>query len=361
MTSNRFDFLEFNEQLPKTARPIVEESGEEVMRFDAPTVAKDAYVRQVSGLEEEVVYQRKTLKVMEVLGSRGTVAGAFNFPTGLAVDRSGILFVADSYNHRLQRITPDGGVAVIGGRGTGGGQFAAPMGVAVDEDRAFYVVEQGNHRIQKFDTDGRLQFTIGREGSRPGEFRSPTAIAVARGTKQIYVADTGNARVQCFSKEGVLISILGNAEGSHPRLTTPQAVTCDHNGNVYVADTLSHRLVRFDPGGRFTAFFGGPPSPSIRLPELNLSEPLALGFDDRGRLYVADGKRSQGRLTAINPETGTVHTVLENIGRGLGHLARPGGIAAAPVLLSKVEPGLERGDIYVSDTMNHRILRFVWS
>ena len=69
-----------------------------------------------------------TLRVAEVFGERGTKAGQFNFPTGLAVDGSGVLFIADSYNHRVQRITPDGGVAVIGGRGTGRGQFLSPQG-----------------------------------------------------------------------------------------------------------------------------------------------------------------------------------------------------------------------------------------
>jgi hypothetical protein len=63
---------------------------------------------------------------------------------------------------------------------------------------------------------------------------------------------------------------------------------------------------------------------------------------------------------AITPSSGTIHFIMENVGRGLGHLARPGGIAAAPIQQSKIEPGAERGDIYVSDTMNHRILRFVW-
>jgi sugar lactone lactonase YvrE len=364
MTSNRFDFLEFNEQQPSKAPEETTDVDDGLISFMPPgghASADETVTESSGGLEQEVFYQRRTMKVVEVFGSRGTVAGAFNYPTGLAIDRSGIMFIADSYNHRLQRITADGGVAVVGCRGTAHAQFVAPMGVAVDEDRSFYVVEQGNHRIQKFSTDGKFQFAIGREGSRLGEFRSPTGIAVAPGSRHIYVADTGNARVQCFSSDGTLLTVLGAADRAHPRLSNPQAVACDHKGNVFVADTLAHRVVQFDPAGRFAGFYGGSPSPSNRLPDLILTEPHALGFDDRGRLYIADGPRTQGRVTVINTQSGTIITVLENVGRGLGHFARPGGIASMAVQLSKEEQGAERGDIYVSDTMNHRVLRFVWS
>jgi len=365
MKSNRFDFLELNDEASREPVETAAEQDDGVIRFDAPNHFSSADLElKIDGsqysVEEEVYYQRKALRVMEVFGSRGTVAGAFSFPTGIAIDRIGNMFVADAYNHRLQRITPDGGVAIVGSRGTGKGHFVAPMGLAVDEDRAFYVVEQGNHRLQKFTADGIYQFTIGREGSKPGEFRSPTGVAISPGTNTIYVADTGNARVQCFSRDGTLLGILGSPGSVHPRIANPQAVACDCYGNVYIADTLSNRILTFDPGGRFLTFLGGVPGPSNRMPELVLSEPHALAFDERGRLYIADGMRGQGKLIAISPETFTIHTVLENVGRGLGHLARPGGIAAAPVTRSRVEPGTETGDLYVSDTMNHRILRFVW-
>jgi DNA-binding beta-propeller fold protein YncE len=361
--------LELNDEAASlSASAVVSAQAEDgVIRFDAPSLTPQspsvtiAEEKTAGGLEKEVFYQRRSLRVMEVFGSRGTVAGAFSYPTGIAIDRTGIMFIADAYNHRLQRITPDGGVAIVGGRGSGRGQFIAPMGVAIDEDRSFYVIEQGNHRVQKFSTDGVFQFSIGREGSRLGEFRSPTGIAVVHGTKTIYVADTGNARIQCFNNVGTFLGVLGAPGGVNPHIANPQAIACDAIGNVFVADTLANRIVQFDPGGRFVAFHGGAAVTSNRSPDLSLSEPHALAFDERGRLYIADGLRTQGRLTAINPENGTIHTVLENVGRGLGHLARPGGIAACPVTQSRIEPGTERGDIYVSDTMNHRILRFVWS
>jgi tripartite motif-containing protein 71 len=366
MTSNRFDFLEISNQSPILPNPGASETDDNVIRFDVPNVDEASQtpttrIASPGGMEEEVVYKGRSMRVMEVFGSRGTVAGAFSFPSGIAIDRIGNLFIADSYNHRLQRITPDGGVSILGSRGNGRGQFVAPMGVAVDEDRAFYVIEQGNNRLQKFNADGIYEFSIGREGSKPGEFRGPTGVAVAQGTKMIYIADTGNCRVQVFSGSGLYRGQLGGGGSVRPRITNPQAVACDGLGNVFVADTYANRIMQFDPGGRFIAAFGGGSTPENRLPELTLSEPHALGFDERGRLYITDGLQSQGRVTAIEPETPKICTILDNVGRGLGHLARPGGITAASVRQSKVEPGAERGDIYVSDTMNHRILRFVWS
>ncbi len=292
----------------------------------------------------------------EVIGSQGVGAGQFNVPTGLAVDAGGVLFVADSYNHRLQRITPDGGVSPIGGRGSGRGQFLSPQGVATDARQAFYVVEQGNHRVQKYSVNGVLELIFGRPGRGRGEFRGPMGIAVAPGTGDIYVADTGNRRVQRFDREGNFLSMIGASGGLYAPLVSPQALAVDACDNLFVADTFAHRIVQYDPLGRPVSQFrpGG------------LQGPCALGCDATGLLYVADNAPSEagdlavtGRIHVMNAGSGKGHSVVTSL-NGSGPLLRPGGLAvtrAAGIVSGDGVPA----ELYVADTMNHRILRLVWN
>ncbi len=307
------------------------------------------------------------LRAVEFFGSRGTAAGQFNFPAGIAVDRSGILFVADVYNHRVQRITPDGGVAIVGSRGSGRTQFLAPTGVAVDAERAFYVVEQGNHRVQKFSAEGVLQLVFGRMGNRPGEFQGPMGICVAL-NGDILVADTGNGRVQRFSRAGQYLSSMGVAGSLQPPLTNPQAVTTDSHGNIYVADTLAHRIARYDPLGRFTGHFGGvikrrkPGGDNgggeTETESVRFTEPHGIACTLNGQLFISDGDHGPGRLVALSAETGAVQLAVTDPGRNLGKLSRPSGVAISARMRSDFPDGLPRADLYLADSANHRIIRF---
>jgi len=306
------------------------------------------------------------LRVTEVMGARGENAGEFGYPAGMAVDGAGVLFVADSYHHRLQRITPDGGVAVIGGKGLGRGQFGSPQGVATDGEDSFYVVEQGNSRVQKFTREGVLTLVFGRPGKGEGELSGPTAIAVAPGSGDIFVADTGNSRVQRFSYEGRFLGVLGASGLYGPGLSSPQALAAASGGSLYAAETLGGRLIGFDPLGRPARQIGGTRTRATgnELIPLSLHQPRALALDRTGLLYVADGGEpdsitgeTRGRVQCLSLADGSVLATLEKVGRSLGALLRPGGLAVGPA----APGGQVRGDLYVADTMNHRILRFVWS
>ncbi len=306
------------------------------------------------------------LRVVEVLGARGEGAGEFGYPAGMAVDQTGVLFVADSSHHRLQRITPDGGVAIVGGKGAGRGQFGSPQGVATDEEDSFYVVEQGNGRVQKFTREGVLALVFGRPGKGEGELNGPTAIAVAPGSGDIYVADTGNSRIQRFSYEGRFLGVLGASGLYGPGLSSPQALAAAPGGSLYAAETLGGRLIGFDPLGRPARQIGGTRTRASgnELIPLSLHQPRALALDRTGLLYVADAGEpdaitgeTRGRVRCLSLADGSVLATLEKIGRSLGALLRPGGLAVGPA----PRDGNVRGDLYVADTMNHRILRFVWS
>ncbi len=404
MSSDRFSFLEFGDEDAAPAKeaaplgaagPAQREIGAELLP-DGTTLAQvkmtdprgfqkyldddDGSTLTLSSLAGQGMQVPNRLRVVEVLGERGTEPGQFQYPTGLAVDPEGILYVADSYSHRLQRITPDGGVSVIGSRGGGRAQFLSPQGVATDSDGAFYVVEQGNCRVQKFTREGVLTLVFGRPGRENGEFLGPTALAVAPNSGDIYVADTGGSRVQRFSPDGRFLNSLGapaqngrqgrgSGLGSGPGLSSPQALAAAPGGSLYVAETFAQRLVRFDPLGRLDQQIGGARSRRSLSSSITLNQPRALAIDPAGLLYIADAGEAnavtgetRGRLQCVSlMDDLPVIATIEKIGRTLGSLLRPGGLALGPPSERPMPGRAVWGDIYIADTLNHRILRFAWS
>ena len=401
MSADRFQFLEFEEEgaieRPEFGRGTGAGPGSSGREFQAELLADGTTLAQVrvldprgyavdedeeeglvtlSSLAGQMGARPTRLRAVEVFGERGDKAGQFRYPTGLAVDGSGILFVADSFHHRVQRITPGGGVAVIGSRGSGRGQFQSPQGIAVDSEDSFYVLEQGGGRVQKFTREGVLVLTFGRPGRGEGEMHKPTAIAVAP-SGHIYVADTGNSRVQCFDGAGRFVSFLGGATSYETGINSPQALAAEAGGSLYVADTFGQRVQRFDPLGRMDRQLGGRPKgqalrrpavSSAASPPLDFYQPRSLAVDPAALLYIADSGEpdaltgeTRGRVQCLSlPEFRLVATI-EKVGRSLGTLVRPGGLAVNPIADGGRHGNRVRGDLYVADTMNHRILRFAWS
>ena len=280
MSADRFNFLEFGEDEADAGQTAPEDQPEPVAReitaelfADGSTMAQVKFADPrgygvyqdededgevtLSSLAAQVGKPPTKLRVVEVFGERGVKAGQFHYPTGLAADGAGVLFIADAHNHRVQRVTPGGGVSVIGGRGSGRGQFLSPQGVATDAEDSFYVVEQGNHRVQKFTRGGALVLVFGRQGRAEGELNGPTAISVAPLTGDIFLADTGNSRVQRFDAEGRFLNAIGAPGGYFPHLSSPQAVATEPGGGLAVADTFAQRLLRYDPLGRLDRQVGG--------------------------------------------------------------------------------------------------------
>jgi DNA-binding beta-propeller fold protein YncE len=130
----------------------------------------------------------------------------FNGPTDVAVDESGHVYVADTYNDRIQKFTSSGQfLTAWGGDGDGDGQFSRPGGVAVDTSGNVYVVDTGNHRIQKFTSLGDFLTAWGSEGSGNGQFDNPRGVAVDT-SGNVYVADTRNHRIQKFTSSGQFLT-----------------------------------------------------------------------------------------------------------------------------------------------------------
>lgn len=268
------------------------------------------------------------LRAMEVIGEPGTGAGQFSAPTGLAIDRWGALYVADSNNHRVQRIMANGDVVVFGGPGTARGQMWGPLSVAIDPTGQFiYVVEQGNHRVQCF------QATSGQVRGVVGGFNSPTAAAFDL-EGMLWIADTGNRRLLRLNvRTGQFIGGMDASVG----ISRPIALACDQAHNIYVTDAVTADVTRYTYFGTRVHALG-----EIR----KLSEPRGLAVDAQGRIYLAEA--GAHRLHVFDAQ-GQSLIMFDTPSTKLGPLRSPTSAAIGP-----------NGEIYVADTLNHRILRLAW-
>jgi len=185
------------------------------------------------------------------IGGYGAAQGLFIRPAGLAVDQEGNVFVADSGNHRVQKFDRDGlFLAQVGGLGSGNGQFNEPWGVALDAQGNLYVADTWNHRIQKFNKDLQYVTQWGKPTSdltnpRPTDFWGPRDVTVdAQGN--VWVADTGTSRVLKFDANGTYLATLGGPGSEAGKLSEPVGIEIAANGDIYVADAWNSRIQKFD-------------------------------------------------------------------------------------------------------------------
>ncbi len=216
-------------------------------------------------------------------GSFGTGDGQFNEPSGIDVGPNGNLYVADFQNDRVQVLTPSGAfVAKFGSPGTGDGQFSQPFGLAFSPAGHLYVSEFQNFRIQQFTPAGTFVSKFGSFGSGDGQFNAPAGLAFGPGGN-LYVADSNNHRVQVLTPGGAFISKFGTLGAGDGQFASPTDVAVDPAGDLYVVDANNGRVQRFTASGSFLSKFGSP-GPS----DGQFTTPIAIAVDCRSNLYVAD-------------------------------------------------------------------------
>ena len=233
-------------------------------------------------------FDKKGQFVARWAGEPSSQEGNFYYPRGLAVGANDTLYVADSGNNRVQKFDLDGNVMQAWGkfgfawRGADMGKFDVPWGLATDHEGNLYVSDTSNSRIQKFKADGTPLLKWGRDGSFDGAFFFPRGVAVDF-VGNIYVADEGNNRVQKFDARGSFLTKWGR-EGAGPgQFKAPWGIACDALGNVYVVDTGNHRIQKFDGNGTFLCAWG-----NRGKAEGQLNFPYGIAVDKEGCVYVVD-------------------------------------------------------------------------
>lgn len=249
------------------------------------------------------------IRVIHRDGSVATLAGAgegfvdgigtaamFNTPSGIAIDEAGNLYVADTGNHAIRRVTPQGVVTTLAGDGTAGfrdgpaaqARFDGPIGIALGRDGRVYVADTYNDRIRVVATDGSVSTLAG--GDRPGDadgpgtlarFDTPTGVAVDA-MDRVYVADLRNNAIRRITPRGEVSTVARAMEGDdHPPVHRPLGVALAHDGVLYVGEMYRGDVNQITRDGQAHLITG-------KTQAQHLSRPAGLAVASDGTLYVAD-------------------------------------------------------------------------
>ncbi|MEU6174987.1 RICIN domain-containing protein [Streptantibioticus parmotrematis] len=309
------------------------------------------------------------------------VSAQLNYPYGIAVDGTGTLYFSDHGNHRVRKVTADGTITTIAGTGTAGNQgenvpavsaqLNWPRDVAVDGAGTVYIADSSNHRIRKVTADGTISTVAGTGKAGFGgdgglatsaQLNVPFGLAVDS-TGVLYVAEYNNHRVRRITTDGKISTVAGTGSAGSKgdgglavsaQLNRPQALAVDATGGLYIADSNNHRIRKVAADGTIstvagtgTVGFGGDDDQATSA---QLNCPLGVMVDSTGTLYFSDHRNHRVRKVAAD---GTISTVA---GTGTAAFDGDDGPATSASLNNPVGLAVDRtGALHIADHVNHRI------
>jgi uncharacterized protein (TIGR03437 family) len=302
-----------------------------------------------------------------------------NSPLGVAVDAAGNVYIADTLNNVVRRVGTNGVISTFAGNGTAGfagdggaagsAQLSGPQGLAVDSGGNLYIADTQNHRVRKV-TGGNISTVAGSgtagfggDGGAAGsaQLNSPFGVAVdAAGN--LYIAEFGNNRVRKVTTAGTISTLAGNGvsgyggdngQATSALLNGPQAVAVDAAGNVYIADTANNRVRKVATSGVITTAAGnglaGYSGDGAAALSAQVGNPTALAVDSIGNVYIADGSARVRKLFL----SGIINTIAGGNTRGY---SGDGGSASNASLNGPSALAINStGNLYVADTLNNSV------
>ncbi len=282
-----------------------------------------------------------------VWGTPGVGAGEFDRPRDVAVGPDGFVYVADTFNHRIQKFDGDGrfvlewgGFGMVEDGDAALGRLNEPWGLTVSDDGFVYVADTWNHRVQKFTRAGQPVAVWGRFGDDMDlqNMWGPREVAIGP-QGLVYVSDTGNKRVSVFSPEGEGVRQIGSGGALDGQIDEPVGLAVSDEGSVFVADTWNGRVQLFNGAGD-----------SLRRWEVpgwlgqSLDNKPYLAVDGEGRVFASD---PEGYRILVWDAIGNPDDLWGDYGSDATSFDLPTGIALDA-----------KGGLYVTDAGNSRVMYF---
>jgi uncharacterized protein (TIGR03437 family) len=287
--------------------------------------------------------------IISTVAGGGTLSGSFgdggpatsaaiNHPTSVLVDSAANLYIADQAANRVRKVSTNGTITTVAGPGSSDGTLgdggpatsatlSGPTGLALDSVGNLYIADAGHNRIRKLWLDGTITTVAGNGSSTTaigdgGQATSatlsgPAAIAVDT-VGNLYISDTGHYLIRKVSPNGIITTVAGNGTSVYTgdggiatiaAIGSPQGLTVDSAGNIYVADSSSARVRLITADGKINTIAGGASGDSGDkgpATSAGLGAPIGLALGSGGQIYVSQDPVVGGAVRLLTPTTAQV-------------------------------------------------------
>lgn len=310
-------------------------------------------------------------------GAAATSA-SLNYPLGLAIGRTGTLFIADNENSRIRKVDSTGNINSITYikinqqyYNANSLSLSTPSNVCMASNGAFYFTDAGQQTVFYVTADGRVSIIAGNglQGNKGDgiaintQLNNPHGICLDKSGKSLYIADTYNNVIRKVDNNGRITTVAGNGMADYKgdgklataaNLNLPFGVTMDKIGNLFIADTYNNVIRKVDVNGIISTVAGngnaGFKGDSLNALSANLNLPNSVTIDSSGNLYIADTYNN--RIRKVNT-AGIITTIA---GNGIADSLGDGGIATRACLNQPTEVCLDNsGNLYIADKNNNEI------